>query len=481
MSATGDLVVLKKTNLVYNYTKTTGRNAQRKTVPAQDNNVKVIYSVNNKTGSVTVYQDDGRNLSGQTTKSLQGLELAVWTPTKGGGGEWYAIGQSGKTIPTKAPVDPTWDQLSGDLYTTGLTNGNKLISLVKEDVKALPVKDKQNVIGVPGVPPVESVDETSGTEGSEEENDSKPTVEPEKETFGVRKDFESLTYPKEIPLNVQDIIKFEIVEYKTLSFSKTTSGSQVQDAGAPTTLFTGAKQRIKQDAIGSISLAIQPPVTDTNGVNWTDTGINLVQLGVASLSLGFIENGFGGAQDAAGRLVDRTKADSGTIKSALEKYFAGKAAQANNLLSRLTGSVLNPNLETLFEGPRTRTFNYQFQFTPRDEEEAVEVRKIIRTFKEAMAIQRTKGLSFLKAPYVFRIRYLYKGGEDHPYIGRVKGPCALKDLQTDYTPEGSYMTYEGDKDGGSMVKYTITMVFQELDPIYADDYERLGDKTIIGY
>ena len=92
-------------------------------------------------------------------------------------------------------------------------------------------------------------------------------------------------------MNVQDIIRFEIVEYKTLSFSKTTSGSQVQDADAPTTLFTGAKQRIKQNAKGSISLAIQPPVTDTNGVNWTDTGINLVQLGL-QVYLSVIENGF---------------------------------------------------------------------------------------------------------------------------------------------------------------------------------------------
>ena len=470
-----DLVVLGRTELKYNFTKTTGRNAQKRTV--QDSTlVQVIYSANKKTGSVTVYKDDGRSLPGQTPTSLQGQELAVWRPSKGGGGEWYAVGQSGQTIPTKAAVDPTWDQLAADLFNIGRTNGDQLINLVKHETNELPPEDRQNVIGVPGVPPVEVI-------GSEDENEdsSKPTVEPEKETFGVRKDFESLTYPKQIPLNVQDIIRFEIVKYQTLSKSKTTSGSQTQDAGAPTTLFTGAKQRIKQDAIGSISLAIQPPVTDTNGVNWTDTGINLVQLGVASLSLGFIENGFGGAQDAAGRLIDRTKPDSGTIKEALEKYFAGKAAQANNLLSRLTGSVLNPNLETLFEGPRTRSFNYQFQFTPRDEDEAVEVRKIIRTFKEAMAIQRTKGLSFLKAPYVFRIRYLYKGGDDHPYIGRVKGPCALKDLQTDYTPEGSYMTYEGDKDGGSMVKYTITMVFQELDPIYADDYERLNDETIIGY
>ena len=66
-----------------------------------------------------------------------------------------------------------------------------------------------------------------------------------------------------------------------------------------------------------------------------------------------------------------------------------------------------------------------------------------------MAVKRTKGLGFLKAPYVFNIRYFINlikdadKGTDHPYIGRVKGPCALKDMQTDYTPEGSYMTYEG--------------------------------------
>ena len=31
-----------------------------------------------------------------------------------------------------------------------------------------------------------------------------------------------------------------------------------------------------------------------------------------------------------------------------------------------------------------------------------------------------------------------------------------------------------------MVKYTVTMVFQELDPVYADDYTELGD-NVIGY
>ena len=369
------------------------------------------------------------------------------------------------------------------------------MDLVKHETNELPPEDRQNVIGVPGVLPVETLDEDAGTE-DENEDSSKPTVNPESEviegTGAFFKSFERLTYPAELPLNVSDLIQFQIVEYKTLSQSSSSSGVTPDAAILTSTdgnntisggLFTGGRRRAdatKADVKGTINLAIQPPVSDNNGVNWTDTGVNLVQLGLASLSLGFIENGFGGANSNAQKILDTASGEGNTIKKSLQTFFAGKAAQTNNLLSRLTGSVLNPNLETLFEGPRTRSFNYQFQFTPRDEEEAVMVRKIIRAFKEAMAVKRTSGLSFLLAPYVFNIRYLYKGGDDHPYIGRVKGPCALKDMQTDYTPEGSYMTYEGGENGGSMVKYTVTMVFQELDPVYADDYTELGD-NVIGY
>ena len=493
MSATGDLVVVDRANLVYNYTRTTGRAGQRRTIQTQDRNVSVIYSVNNQSGAVTVYLDDGRNLDGQTTTSLAGQELAVWSPARGGGGEWREIGQSGRTIPTDAAVDPTWDQLAGDLFSQGQTNGTYLQRVVTHAANELPSEDRQNIYELPGVTPVETLDETAGTDG---ENDSRPTVRRESEVIaGTGAFFESFTtlrYPSELPLNVSDLIQFQIVEYKTLSQSSSSSGV-TPDAAilSPTDsnntisggLFTGGRGRAdatKADVKGTINLAIQPPVTDNNGVNWTDTGVNLVQLGLASLSAGFIENSFGGANANAQKILDTTSKDGQTIKKALTTFFAGKAAQTNNLLSRLTGSVLNPNLETLFEGPRTRSFNYQFQFTPRSESEAVEVRNIIRAFKEAMAVKRTSGLSFLLAPYVFNIRYLYKGGDDHPYIGRVKGPCALKDMQTDYAPEGSYMTYEGGENGGSMVKYTVTMVFQELDPVYADDYTELGD-NVIGY
>ena len=279
--STGDLVVLNRTSLVYNYTRTTGRNAQRRTIQDQDSNVSIIYSVNNQTGSVTAYLDDGRNLDGQTTTSLAGQELAVWSPTRGGGGEWTAIGQSGRTIPTDAPVDPTWDQLEADLFNTGRTNGDQLINLVKHETNELPPEDRQNVIGVPGVLPVETVDEDAGTDG---ENDSRPTVRTESEviegTGAFFKSFERLTYPAELPLNVSDLIQFQIVEYKTLSQSSSSSGVTPDAAILTSTdgnnsisggLFTGGRRRAdatKADIKGTINLAIQPPVSDNNGVNW---------------------------------------------------------------------------------------------------------------------------------------------------------------------------------------------------------------------
>jgi hypothetical protein len=54
-------------------------------------------------------------------------------------------------------------------------------------------------------------------------------------------------------------------------------------------------------------------------------------------------------------------------------------------------------------------------------------------------------------------------------------------LGVSYTPEGQYATFQD----GAMVSYQITMQFQELEPIFNEDYEGgIGDKatdTEIGF
>jgi hypothetical protein len=112
--------------------------------------------------------------------------------------------------------------------------------------------------------------------------------------------------------------------------------------------------------------------------------------------------------------------------------------------------------------------------TPRTQSEGTIVRKIIRVFKQYMAVQRSAGNLFLEAPCIFKIRYI-RGVDrfnkerdlDHPALNRIK-TCALRSFSANYTPAGSYATYNDP--AGTMSSYDLTMSFTELDPVYWDDY-----------
>ena len=164
--------------------------------------------------------------------------------------------------------------------------------------------------------------------------------------------------------------------------------------------------------------------------------------------------------------------ENNNIRDFLTAYFAGQAVGAN-LLGR-AGVIVNPNLEVLFNGPKLRTFSYNFNFTPRDDREAKTIRTIIKVVKKAMAPKRRKAAIFLNVPAVFKIKYLMRGTTEHPFLNKIK-PCAMVGFNVDYTPDGSYMTY-GD---GSMTSYKVSMNLAEIEPIYNDDIEL--DSQNMGY
>ena len=84
---------------------------------------------------------------------------------------------------------------------------------------------------------------------------------------------------------------------------------------------------------------------------------------------------------------------------------------------------------------------------------------------------------FLKAPSTYKLEFRSENKE-HSYLPKIK-ECALEDFTVNYTPDGSYMTYENQ----SMVAYEITFAFKEIEPIYNNDYSDLdGDSDrSIGY
>jgi hypothetical protein len=177
-----------------------------------------------------------------------------------------------------------------------------------------------------------------------------------------------------------------------------------------------------------------------------------------------------------GAIKDKTS-DPKELKQSISGLLMSVATQGGNIQGRAYGSVNNNNLEVLFGGPGLRSFSFQFSFYPREPNEAIEVRKIIRTFKQSMSVKRSANSLLLKAPHTFAISYLTAGQKAHPYLNRFK-ECALTSCNIDYTPDGTYMTYGGDEK--SMTAYRMTLSFSELEPIFDDEYGE-SDYDNIGF
>ena len=228
-----------------------------------------------------------------------------------------------------------------------------------------------------------------------------------------------------------------------------------------------------------IQLPMQPGLSESNAVDWTQDEINEIQrraAGIAgnaingirgSASLGDLGEVFGNLLGNTGRAAQELINDTG-LGPFITAYFAGQAVGAN-VVGRSTGQVLNKNLELLFKGPKLRQFSFNFTFTPRSNTEAETIRKMIRFFKKSMAPEVSPERIFLYTPDIFEIKYIHNSGGDHPFLNRFK-PCALTDFSANYTPGNSYMTYKD----GSMTQYQVTMTFSELEPIYQSDHDVAG-------
>ena len=183
---------------------------------------------------------------------------------------------------------------------------------------------------------------------------------------------------------------------------------------------------------------------------------------------------------AAGAITANKDAIAATVGGAIVNAFGGNVS-SESILSRATGQILNPNLELLFQGSNIRSFPFTFDFAPRDRREAQEIKGIIRAFKQSM-VPRTDSSGgpiasgiFIKSPKVFLISYK-SGNKAHPFLNRFKA-CALLDMNISYTASGTYATYQD----GTPVHMNMTLIFKELNPIYAEDYDTDEGQIGVGY
>ena len=232
--------------------------------------------------------------------------------------------------------------------------------------------------------------------------------------------------------------------------------------------------------IGSVVLPVPGGVGDQNSVSWGADTMNPVDLAIANLAFDTISTGDlkKAEEGAMNTIKSAAGADNADVKEGLAAVFT-KSATNQNILTRKTGKIINPNMELLFNAPVPRPFAFTYRMSPRDREESVMVKKIIRMFKQSMAAQRTDSRLFLKSPNTYKLQWLTGTSKrEHEFLPRIK-ECALTGFNVNYTPDGNYATYEDT----SMISYEIQFSFQELEPVYNDDYSKIDQNTdtSIGY
>ena len=315
----------------------------------------------------------------------------------------------------------------------------------------------------------ESLDAVSGPPRESETNTNENTnnFEAGELTKGeVREQYDlGLRYPIDIQPSLQDTLKISVYKFVPRQLEGLTIAEREKPGDGNRT------------PIGAVVLPVAGP-KDSNKVGWGGKPMSAIDIALSDLALSGIKGGVEGMVGAAKEIGSDVQNDSGNVKSALATFFAQQATGVQGLLSRTEGIVINPNLELLFNGPSLRSFGLSYKMSPRNEPESIMIKKIIRMFKQSMAAQRSTSNLFLKTPNTYRLQYLTGGTTEHEFLPKIK-ECALTSFNVNYAADGTYATFGNT----SPISYELQFTFQELTPIFNDDYTKLDQDadTRIGF
>lgn len=289
-------------------------------------------------------------------------------------------------------------------------------------------------------------------------------------------------YPYTLIAETTDYLQIDVVDYKPI-------GKNI--VGAPGSRRNQTKGKDKKK---TILLPIPSNISDTNAARYGSSELNSIAGAAVAGIAGIMESGkdftkgvgagtqsvLNAGADAIMNTVRSTGGAAG-IQGFLTRQLAASAAgmlganiTPSQLLARTQGEILNPNMELLFNGPTLRSFRFSFKMTPRNTEEAGEIKQIINCFKQSMApkvgsntaeINEAGGTNtFLRTPNVFELRYR-QGKDEHQFLNKFK-QCFLESVSVNYTADGAYATY----DDGTPVSMVMDLSFKEIEPVYDVDY-----------
>ena len=216
----------------------------------------------------------------------------------------------------------------------------------------------------------------------------------------------------------------------------------------------------------SIALYLPPNVTDSTTAKYEDTPTGI--LGVAATDIlrgvkAFNEDDFELTGKIGGKALKETFQE-------ILKNLGGGAVEALTgnegaipLANKVFGRADNPFVEVFFNSMDVRTFQYNFNFAPRNEAETMEIQQIIQLFRFHMApdLQETNS-RYLTLPSEFDIHYMYKAADgnsyENDYYGRI-GTCVLENVAVNYTPGDKVRSFAD----GAPTQVTMSLQFRETE------------------
>ena len=143
-----------------------------------------------------------------------------------------------------------------------------------------------------------------------------------------------------------DYISFTALEYSARAINNDNSGFSF-----------GARETKKIG--GTVALPIQSGISDSFSVGYNEDTMNPIQAEGAKIAKGAMNDRM---KDALADTANKVQNATGEMSTMIENVFAGEAVGAN-ILTRMTGGIMNPNLELLFQAPQLRPFNFNFRLT----------------------------------------------------------------------------------------------------------------------
>jgi hypothetical protein len=216
--------------------------------------------------------------------------------------------------------------------------------------------------------------------------------------------------------------------------------------------------RYSDTRVASITLPIPDGLTTQYSQNYGQT----------SLTKAFGAAGFGAQALAEPKFLDKNDPYLAELSTtAASKIFNTSEDITNILQFGLSGRVVNPQMEMLYQSPNFREFTFDFRLIPRTASDTGKILNIIQHFKYFSAptfCGATTGRYYVP-PARFAFSFFDNAGQPNNYLFRSK-QCVVTNIAVDYAPNG-YATHSD----GSPVEVRLSVQLQETAMITAADLD----------